>query len=226
MAMRRTFYHGHLLNQRTVDMLKRAEKRLGRNLVVLQGSYHSGVSASAGTHDGGGAVDVSPTSNPREVVKQLRASGFAAWHRLPSQGPWVEHIHAIAIKDAELSSGARFQVSEYYAGRNGLANRGPDPGPKVHPIRTWYIALSKVRLHVVVNQFTTKKPEERYAVKCVQTMLNYRLKKNLLVDGVAGPKTRAAYKDWQRHINPKWVTGVPGPKNLSALIAGWYRMVL
>src|SRR6478735_1971204 len=110
--MKKVTVDGKTLNKRTADMLKRAEARLGENLYVIQGSYNAGgVSQSAGTHDGGGAIDVSATSHPDEVVRQLRESGFAAWHRTPAQGPWSEHIHAIAIGDPELSSGARGQVT-------------------------------------------------------------------------------------------------------------------
>src|SRR5689334_19076486 len=100
MSMKRVYREGVVLNQRTLNMLECAENRLGYKLHVVQGSYNAGgVSASAGTHDGGGALDVSPTDHPGKVVLALREVGFAAWHRVPSQGPWAEHIHAIAIGD-------------------------------------------------------------------------------------------------------------------------------
>jgi hypothetical protein len=57
--------------------------------------------------------------------------------RNPSQGDWPYHIHAAAISDPDLSSQAQHQTGDYYLGKNGLANRAADDGPKVTPIRTW-----------------------------------------------------------------------------------------
>jgi peptidoglycan hydrolase-like protein with peptidoglycan-binding domain len=133
---------GVLINTRTQSMLAAAEKILGRTLVLLQGSYNPGGDASsAGTHDGGGVVDISVsgmTSAYRvTVAKALRTVGFAAWVRTPSQGNWPYHIHAAAISDTDLSSQAQHQTGDYYLGKNGLANGGADDGPKVTPIRTW-----------------------------------------------------------------------------------------
>jgi peptidoglycan hydrolase-like protein with peptidoglycan-binding domain len=132
---------GVLVNVRTESMLAEAERRLGRRLVLTQGSYNPGGDpTSAGTHDGGGVVDISVRgmtgADRASVTRALREVGFAAWVRNPSQGSWPWHIHAAAISDTDLSSQAQHQVGDYYLGRNGLANRGPDDGPRV-PIRTW-----------------------------------------------------------------------------------------
>jgi hypothetical protein len=68
---------GHTLNNRTVAMLTDVESRLGYDLTVLQGSYNAGgVSQSAGTHDGGGAVDLAPYDWKNKVAA-LRRVGFA-----------------------------------------------------------------------------------------------------------------------------------------------------
>ena len=133
---------GVVINTRTRSMLAAAEKILGRKLVLSQGSYNPGGDpTSAGTHDGGGVVDISVngmTSAYRvKVAKALRTVGFAAWVRNPSQADWPWHIHAVAISDTDLSSQAQHQAGDYYLGKNGLANRGRDDGPKVTPIRTW-----------------------------------------------------------------------------------------
>lgn len=223
--MKKTTVDGKTLNQRTADMLSRAEARLGENLYVVQGSYNTGVSQSAGTHDGGGAIDVSPTSNPSAVVKALRDSGFAAWHRTANQGDWAEHIHAIAIGDPELSSGARAQVAEYYAGYDGLAGSGRDTGYRPDPIPVWPIKLPTVSATTVENQFKTDKPRKAVAVRRVQRILNERLGTNLGLDGVAGPKTKAAYKEFEKKINSTKVDSIPGPGELGALLAGFYRVV-
>ncbi|MFB9723444.1 peptidoglycan-binding domain-containing protein [Planobispora longispora] len=132
---------GVVVNTRTRSMLAEAKRLLGRNLVLLQGSYNPGGDpTSAGTHDGGGVVDISVEGmNPATraaAVRALRSVGFAAWTRNPRQGDWPWHIHAAAISDTDLSSQAQHQVGDYYLGLNGLAGRGPDDGPKV-TIRTW-----------------------------------------------------------------------------------------
>lgn len=138
----RVAFRGHTLNTRTRAMLLEAERRLGRTLTVTQGSYNEGgVGASAGTHDGGGAIDLSvsgmSTTVRTNVVRQLRTVGFAAWYRSPAEGDWGPHIHVIALADTDQSTGARNQAGDYYLGLNGLANRGQDTGPAVTPIRTW-----------------------------------------------------------------------------------------
>jgi peptidoglycan hydrolase-like protein with peptidoglycan-binding domain len=134
--------HGVIINTRTRSMLAAAEKILGRKLKLDQGSYNPGGDpTSAGTHDGGGVVDINvagmSTATKTAVVKALRRVGFAAWARNPSQGDWPYHIHAAAISDTDLSSQAQHQTGDYYLGKNGLANRAADDGPKVTPIRTW-----------------------------------------------------------------------------------------
>ncbi|ROO84871.1 hypothetical protein EDD29_2400 [Actinocorallia herbida] len=132
---------GFVVNTRTRDMLAEAELLLGRDLVLEQGSYNPGGDpTSAGTHDGGGAADISvqglTTATRTAAVTALRRVGFAAWLRSPAQGDWPWHIHAVAISDTDLSSEAQHQAGDYYLGLNGLAGRGPDDGPKV-AIRTW-----------------------------------------------------------------------------------------
>jgi hypothetical protein len=136
---------GVVLNRRTNRMKKAAaniiRKHLNCKLAVVQGSYNAGgVSASAGTHDGGGAMDVSVNRgcglHHAATVKALRQVGFAAWYRPTLPGQWEHHIHAIAVSDPDLSSGAQDQVVDYYHGRNGLASHGPDNGPQVKKI-TW-----------------------------------------------------------------------------------------
>jgi primosomal replication protein N len=138
----RVAFRGFTVNTRTRSMLLEAERLLGRTLVITQGSYNPGGDPdSAGTHDGGGALDISvsgmTTTTRTNVVRQLRVVGFAAWLRTPSQGSWPYHIHAIAISDTDMSPAAQRQAGDYYLGYNGLANRAPDDGPVVTPKETW-----------------------------------------------------------------------------------------
>ncbi|MDL4773009.1 peptidoglycan-binding domain-containing protein [Actinomadura xylanilytica] len=130
-----------VINTRTRSMLAEAKRLLVRDLVLEQGSYNPGGDpTSAGTHDGGGVVDISvegmDAATRTAVARALRVVGFAAWVRNPDQDDWPWHIHAVAINDTDLSSSAQHQTGDYYLGLNGLAGRGPDDGPKV-TIRTW-----------------------------------------------------------------------------------------
>ncbi|GAA4235288.1 peptidoglycan-binding protein [Actinomadura meridiana] len=132
---------GAVINTRTRDMLAAAERLFGRRFALDQGSYNPGGDpTSAGTHDGGGVVDISvkgmSAATRVKAARALRQVGFAAWVRSPSQGDWPWHIHAAAISDTDLSSEAQHQTGDYYLGLNGLSGRGADDGPKV-TIRTW-----------------------------------------------------------------------------------------
>lgn len=133
----RVIWRGHTVNVRTREMLKAAEAKAGAPLLIVQGSYNKGVAASAGTHDGGGCVDVSTSgmssTRVRNVVQYLRMVGFAAWYRTPAQG-FSYHIHACAIGDREMAYIAREQVQQYFNGQNGLAGHGPDTNaPRPYP---------------------------------------------------------------------------------------------
>ncbi|MFI5932007.1 peptidoglycan-binding protein [Actinoplanes sp. NPDC051494] len=135
----RTTHQGFPVNARTLAMLKAAQVRSGLTFAVEQGSYSPGTDpTSAGTHDGGGALDLDAealtAAKRTAAVTALRQVGFAAWLRTPSQGDWPMHIHAIAISDTDLSASAQKQVGSYYEGRNGLANNATDDGPKVSKV--------------------------------------------------------------------------------------------
>lgn len=139
-----TRVNGTWLNQRTAAMLRHAERVYAQHpdsvyvpfeFLVMQGSYNAGgVAASFGTHDGGGAVDLSVrdpstggvmTAQIPLLLDALRVAGFAAWLRRPDElykGSAI-HIHAIAVGDAELSDAARRQIDGpegYLRGFNGL----------------------------------------------------------------------------------------------------------
>ena len=131
--------NGSTINQRTLAMLAHAQELYGGELdlagsAITQGSYSNAVSASFGTHSGGGAVDLSVLregtytvlwDDIEPLLRALRASGFAAWLReygeLHADSPI--HIHAIAIGDQELSPAAAEQLtgeSGYFRGFSGL----------------------------------------------------------------------------------------------------------
>lgn len=136
----RVTYLGRTVNTRTRAMLREAQDRAGRSVSLTQGSYNPGVGSSAGTHDGGGAVDISvsgmSSGTRTTVVRSLREVGFAAWYRPAIPGVWGAHIHAVAVSDPDLATAAQAQVGDYYLGRDGLSGHGPDTGPAVTK-RTW-----------------------------------------------------------------------------------------
>src|SRR5579859_1449170 len=141
--------NGSVINARTLWMLKHAQALYGgkldfTNRGITQGSYTGGlVTASFGTHDGGGAVDLAVidpqtgkvmTNDLLPALHALRVAGFAAWVRLPGElypGSPI-HIHAIAIGDAQLSQPARDQLTGefgYFRGYDGLPQTNHKPIP-------------------------------------------------------------------------------------------------
>lgn len=145
-----TTYDGDRVDWLTRAALEATAKRLGYDLTITQGSYNAGgVTASAGTHDGGGVVDLAPYDHARKVL-ELRRTGFAAWYRpeLWRDGVrvWPPHIHAVLMGNARLSSAARAQVQAYLAGKDGLAGNGPDNGPRNFTDRrfTWRAGMRRI----------------------------------------------------------------------------------
>src|SRR5699024_4966479 len=127
----RSWWRGIQVDNYMILGLETAEKKAGFRFRYTQGGYNAGgVTASAGTHDGGGAVDIDVRGMSRatinKIVNSLRKSGWAAWYRPYIANLWIAHIHAIQLGNARASSGAKHQIREYKAGRNGLANYGPD----------------------------------------------------------------------------------------------------
>lgn len=125
-----TTHDGKTVDWLTHAALLKAERILGYPLTITQGSYNvGGVAASAGTHDGGGAVDLAASDWQRKVAA-MRLCGFAAWHRpeLVRSGKriWGEHVHAILVGNAKLSPDAIGQVEEFRAGGDGLVGDYPD----------------------------------------------------------------------------------------------------
>lgn len=130
--MAKVTWRGHRFDEQTRDMLRELDKLVGPYVQIrpTQGSYSSSVSASAGTHSGGGAVDLSVqklTADQVDLVVFLaRRVGFAAWHRAASEGPWVDHIHMINKTCKDLSPSAKNQVKAYKDKRSGLASNKAD----------------------------------------------------------------------------------------------------
>lgn len=130
------------VSERTWAALEEAERLAGFRFVITQGGYNKGaVDASAGTHDGGGVVDIRArdlsATRRATVVRCLRRVGFAAWLRIRSQGFDVDHIHAVLKGDKDLSRSAAAQVKSFEAGRSGLSSNRPDPTATPYRGVTW-----------------------------------------------------------------------------------------
>jgi TP901 family phage tail tape measure protein len=116
-------YRGVRLNERTIQMLLAAERILGKQFHITQGSYSTSVAASGSTHAGGGAMDTNDAGAGWERAQNaLRQVGFAAWWRHPWQGPWNDHIHSIALGDPTASQAAKNQMAAYKRGGDGLGH--------------------------------------------------------------------------------------------------------
>ena len=141
-------WRGVTLDDRSADMMDEVN-RLTPDAPIdpTQGSYSGGVGASAGTHDGCGAIDIAAANLAQwqrdQIVNEMRRVGWAAWLRTPAQSDWPFHIHGIAVQPGGkndrgcLSSGAHDQIYDYYAGRNGLASNAPDDGTRQFVGVTW-----------------------------------------------------------------------------------------
>ncbi|MBB3041035.1 hypothetical protein [Nocardioides soli] len=145
-------FRGRRMDRKTATALAIAEQRLGYELTVTQGCYNTGgVSASAGTHDRGGVVDLAPYDHVHKV-KVLRDLGFAAWYRPAIAGLWPAHIHAVMIGHQDLAPSAARQVPAYLAGRDGLTGNRLDANayrPDVEPFdfaAAWRDGLLRQRI--------------------------------------------------------------------------------
>jgi hypothetical protein len=117
-------------------------------LRILQGSWNPGVvKKSAGTHDGGGVVDV-PGSADDTVNNMVRDAGRAAilvvMHRDDDEGWDPDHHHAIDPACPGLSTPAADQVREWLAGGDGLLGDKADRGSRryVDEVRAQFAARS------------------------------------------------------------------------------------
>lgn len=95
------------------------------------GSYQTSTVASAGTHAGGGAIDIDlrnvAAGSRKWVADKGRVSGLSvAWHRNYRAGLWTWHCHAIDPSCPSLSRAAAGQVVEFRNGGDGLVGTTPD----------------------------------------------------------------------------------------------------
>ena len=227
---------GRTLNRRTNALYQQSKYVFGTlggtgGIELLQGSYNKGgVAVSAGTHDGGGALDTKPTvetfRNWRLLRKAERMCMIASFDRPDLAGQWSHHNHGIVIGDREMSRSAARQVQDYYAGRNALASHALEadsiwrPQVLFNPI----YPLKTVDLSNMVEQAKrTRGKTALPGVKYVQRALNVKFHANLAVDGIFGPATKKAYARWEVSIGGNG-DGIPGHFSLVLLGAGRFNV--
>ncbi len=160
-----------VVNKRTQSMFLEAQENMRKNskrgwdMTIVQGGYCGAAcaDASAGTHNGGGAIDIRTWDTDNAGVNNrlaaLKRVGFAAWYR-----PWGDnaHIHAIAINDYQMtwelhgdgtapapifsSHGGNCQVYEWkfnFDGLSGCDQRASSNTKNQKSIVTWEIYKAK-----------------------------------------------------------------------------------
>lgn len=129
---------GWLISERSYSLIQDSFRAVGlpqSARELAQGGWHHG-SQSGSTHDGAGAWDLRVVNIPDWQIEPLivelrKRAGLAVWFRDEEHGGFDgPHIHGITSDEDGLSDGARWQVEEAKAGRNGLSNRGKDYHPR------------------------------------------------------------------------------------------------
>lgn len=149
----RRVWRGFEFDNRTISALEWTEKhylRFGfrrQRVRFGQGSY-SDAALSAGTHSGGGAVDVMfvgvPDRHRRAWNRWARRAGFGGWPRLYPQ--WEknnEHWHGILLGHRTASPEAKAQMASYRAGRDGLVGNLLDKYWRPPHERRWSHRLNR-----------------------------------------------------------------------------------
>lgn len=163
-------WRGVTLDARTAAMMDEVAKRTKAKITPVQGSYSNG-SLSAGTHSGGGAIDIHvigySTADILDIVHVMREVGFAAWWRRLPEWTSAQHVHAIAVGCPDLTKAAAAQVTSLRNGRNGLANNLPDRHADMKlPVITWetYLAHKSGAVPVVPKAPAAPAPKKIVAL--------------------------------------------------------------
>jgi len=171
---------GWTLDVRTAQYFDAVNAAMPGGVVIIQGSYNKSVDASAGTHDGPGALDLKPASSAyrntagyTKLQTICRERGGAAWFR-----PWANnyHVHVIVIGTKGLPTIAARQVASYLDGRDGLVSNLRISGVINTTFEAWRNAINAIGAAV----------SKTAKVKLIQAELG------LTTDGVWGSWTDGA----------------------------------
>lgn len=144
----RTTWRGVTLDTRTAAQCAELAAIIGDDITVTptQGSYRPRTRYSAGTHCGGGAVDISvrplTAAQEKRLVIAADAVGMCGWIRPAIPDLWVRHFHALSIPPnlkgpGVLDPSAWDQILAARRGLDGLASAGPDPHRSLRTWTTW-----------------------------------------------------------------------------------------
>lgn len=131
----RVLWRGVVVCSHTVPKLNAWAKSVGDDILLWPlagcGSYQTSTKASAGTHAGGGAIDIDlravPSTKRKWVADQGRLHGLQiSWHRNAITGVWTWHAHALDPDCPQLASVAASQCVECFNGGDGLVGTRPD----------------------------------------------------------------------------------------------------
>jgi len=238
-ATTRTVIDGYRTTVRTAAMVKEARtlyrtRGFGSYPKITQGGYNKGgVAASAGTHDQDAMDDkisVLTSSTKKKAWERCNWEvGFAGWRRPYIAGLWGEHFHKLP-KFGQLSDGADNQIKQWYQGDDALRSDRDYPGILSSGLasRSWeeYLDLYRsghVDLEAAVIAFQTGTRTTSNDIPQIQKRLNHYVGTPLLlVDGIPGAQTRAAYKIFQSRyygisLTDPDANGIPGADSLTKL---------
>lgn len=140
------------MDRKTMAFALQMEAELGYQLTIVQGCYNpGGVSASGGTHDGGGVIDLAAYDWQRKVRVAADLGAFV-YHRPYIQGLWGEHVH-LGIRDhGRLSQAAQDQQRDWdhHPPLNALVN---------HAVWDGYHPGKKITFHYPVKEAPVAAPE-------------------------------------------------------------------
>ena len=135
----------------TFDALTELARIVGNDIYLAPipgcGSYQTSTKASAGTHAGGGAVDINAEGltdeQARRIETKARSLGFVAYFR-PRVSPysgnsygWQRHVHMIRRDCGDLAVEAKAQIVAYDKGTDALAVPHKDTGSRAYVGMTW-----------------------------------------------------------------------------------------
>jgi len=201
---------GKKLDERSAAMFDELQRLVGLDLRVVQGSYSDGVGTSAGTHDGGGAIDFDDTGMDKatidKIVYQGRRVGWALYWRPTLPGKWGSHFHGIALGCPDASSAAKAQMAEYLIGGDGLKGTYPDPHAALNaPKQTWeqYLASKRQRFplpsgHSFGTPRTTAVHDGTEGPVTANNVKKIQRRLSIAQTGRFGPVTRLRVMAWQK----------------------------
>jgi len=172
-------WRGVLVSKDMIPALDSLAASVGPRLTPIPGygSYRDN-DASGGTDNGSGHLDCYAgdgwTSAQRDqLVRNARQRGFMAFYRPKTwwspirkrwiSATWGRHFHLILKDSADLSIGAKNQLTQWYQGSNGLAGFSaygewmydPDPHDRTYLYQTWTEYVRKTGTELS-NDTTTK----------------------------------------------------------------------